>query len=549
MRLFHLLVREMPHNFRTTLAMNTLMPIATIAFVALLSTAAQATATGGVSARLMFMFIITVILMHLTHTHTLVTASRDAEHLIHTMRIRLFDLVRRTDLITIEKIGHAKLQGVLTQDTQILSQILPILVIGFQQAIMLVFLAAYLAWLSPLACVLAFGLAGVAVAVHFARARGLRTLMQSAGGAEDRVFTGLSELLNGFKEVRMSGARAEGVTRTLSEASQEARSNNVRLKRQWGRNYALTEAMLYSLAGLIVFVVPLFAPDFYTVVMPATIVVLFISGPVCTVAFVTPMVTQAELALEHIETVEERLIAAAEDSRCETTGTLQTAPGSIGLAQVIHAYHDEKGAPLFTVGPLDAEFKAGQLTFITGGNGSGKSTLLRLLTGLIPLGSGQLLVNREPLVTDQMQSYRDRISAIFSDFHLSRRIYCINDNAPERVDRLLKRLDISDKVRIENNTFSTIDLSTGQRKRLAFMVAELEDKPVVVLDEWAADQDPHFRRIFYETLLPELKERGKIVICVTHDDRWFHMADRMYHMDEGRCREVHPPIKPEPEAE
>jgi cyclic peptide transporter len=538
MRLFHTVVREIPENLKPIMMMNILAAVSAIAFVALVSTAAQSASTDGVSARLMLMFIITVIIIQITHNYTLVKASQDAEQLIHKLRIRLFDLVRRTDLVTIEKIGHANLQGVLTQDTQVLAQILPLLVIGLQQAIMLVFLAGYLAWLSPIACVLAFGLAGMAVAVRFARVKALRSLMQSAAVAEGRIFNGLTELLNGFKEVRMSGPRAEGLTKSLAADSQEARKNNVLLKSQWGRNYAVIEVMLYSLAGLIVFVVPLFAPDFYKVVLPVTITVLFISGPVSTVSFVTPMVTQAELALENIEIMEERLIAVAEDSAPETNDKLKTASKSIALSDAMHSYRDAKGEPLFTVGPINAKFKAGQITFITGGNGSGKSTLLRLLTGLIPLDSGHLLANTEPLTTGQMQDYRDRISAVFADFHLSRRIYCINDRDPDKIETLLKRFDISDKVTVENDTFSTIDLSTGQRKRLAFMVAELEDKPVIVLDEWAADQDPHFRCIFYEKLLPELKTRGKIIICVTHDDRWFHMADRMYHMDEGKIIEV-----------
>ena len=534
MKLFRLLVREIPNNFKSSLAMNALIPLSTLILVALISTVAQTTATEGVDPRLMFMFVITVIVFHIAHTQTLLTASRDAEHLIHRLRTRLFDLVRKTDLITIEKIGHARLQGVLTQDTQVLSQILPILVIGLQQSLMLVFLAAYLAWLSPLACVLAFGLAGMAVALHFARVKALRLLMQRADAAENAVFKGLSELLKGFKEIRMSSPRADGVVQNLAAASRDAGASNVQLKTKWGRNYAATEAMLYSLAGLIVFVVPVFAPDFHKVVMPATIVVLFISGPLCTVAFATPMVTQAELALDHIESMENRLAEAAAGNAPETREELEENLKSIGLSRLTRAYRDDQGNPLFTAGPLDAEFQAGQITFITGGNGSGKSTLLRLLTGLIPADSGRILVNGSPLGIEKLQSYRDKISAVFSDFHLSRRIYCINDHTPGRIDALLSQLDISTKVRVEDNTFSTTDLSTGQRKRLALMVAELEDKPVIVLDEWAADQDPHYRRVFYETLLPELKDRGKIIICVTHDDRWFHMADRIYHMEEGR---------------
>jgi len=536
MKLFRLLVREIPGNFNATLAMNALIPISTLVFVALISIVSQTTATQGVSPRLMFMFVISIIVFHITHTHTLVTASRDAEQLIHRLRTRLFDLVRQTDLITIEKIGHASLQGVLTQDTQVLSQVLPILVIGLQQSLMLVFLAAYLAWLSPLACVLSFGLAGLAVALHFARVKTIRLLMRRADTAERTVFKGLSELIKGFKEIRMSDSRAEGVVGHLAGASTDAGESNAQLKLKWGRNYAATEALLYSLAGLIVFVVPVFAPDFHKVVMPATIVVIFIAGPVCTVAFATPMVTQAELALEHIASMEDRLAAAAADTATETREALEGKLESIGLTRVTHAYRDDQGDPLFAAGPLDAQFKAGRITFITGGNGSGKSTLLRLLTGLIPTDSGQILVNGSPLGIEQLQSYRDKICAVFSDFHLSSRIYCINDHTPGRIDELLSRLDISTKVKVENNTFSTTDLSTGQRKRLALMVAELEDKPVMVLDEWAADQDPHFRRIFYEKLLPDLKDRGKIIICVTHDDRWFHMADQIYHMEEGRMK-------------
>ena len=538
MRLFPTVVREIPENLKPLLLMNILSAVAATSFVALVSAAAQAAATGQISARLLLMFAITVAMFHVTHIYTLVTASRDTERMIHRLRVRLFDLIRRTDLVTVDKIGRAALQGVLTQDTQILAQALPLLVIGFQQAVMLLFLAVYLAWLSPLACILAFGLAGLAVAVRFARVKALRALMQSAAAAERRVFDGLTDLLHGFKEVRMSGPRADGVTGALAEASKESRATNALLKAQWGRNYAVIEVMLYSLIGLMVFVVPLFAAGFHAVVLPATIAVLFISGPVSTVSFVTPLVTQAELALENIAAMEEKLNAAAQAAACETAGALEKTPGVIALKDAELSYRDAEGRPLFTAGPLTAEFHAGRVTFITGGNGSGKSTLLRLLTGLIPLDTGCLLADGVLLATGQMQDYRDRISAIFSDYHLSRRLYCVNDPDPERIRTLLKRLELHDKVAVRDGAFSTIDLSTGQRKRLALVVAELEDKPVIVLDEWAADQDPHFRRIFYEELLPELKARGKIVICVTHDDRWFHIADRIYRMNEGRIEEI-----------
>lgn len=537
MRIFYTVVREIPENLKSLLLMNILSAVAVTAFVGVVSAAVQAAADGRISGRLMLMFAITVALFHLTHIYTLVTASQDTERLIHKLRVRLFDLVRRTDLVTVDRIGHASLQGVLTQDTQVLAQVLPMLVFGFQQAVMLLLLAAYLAWLSPLACILAFGLAGLVVAVRFKRAKALRSYMQSAAVAEGRVFDGLTELLNGFKEVRMSGPRADGVTKALAEASNESRTTNALLKAQWGRNFAVIESMLYSLIGLMVFVVPLFVAGYHEVIMPATLAVMFISGPVYSVAFLTPLVTKAELTLENIEKMEKRLLSTAEAASCETTATLEKAPLSISLSDAELSYRDEEGGALFTVGPLTAEFHAGQIAFVTGGNGSGKSTMLRMLTGLIPLDAGCIKADGIPLQTGQMQDYRDRISAIFSDFHLSRRIYCIKDHNPDRIRALLERMDMHDKVKVADGAFSTIDLSTGQRKRLALIVAELEEKPVIVLDEWAADQDPHFRRIFYEELLPDLKALGKIIICVTHDDRWFHLADRIYKMNEGRIEE------------
>lgn len=540
MRLYSTVVREIPENLKALMLMNVLSAIAISTMVALVSVSAKQAAEGQVSARLLLMFAITVVLIAVTHHYTLVTASQDAERLIHKLRIRMFDLVRRTDLVTVDQIGYARLQGVLTQDTQVLAQILPMLVVGFQQAVMLLFLAFYLAWLSPIACLLAFSLAGLAVVVRFKRVRALRTFMQSAAESEGKVFNGLTELLQGFKEMRMSKPRADGLTGALADASHAAKSANAMLKAQWGRNYAVMEAMLYSLVGLMVFVVPLFVGGYHEIILQATIAVLFISGPVCTVSFITPMVTQAEMALEHIELMQERLSVTAEEAApdSESVGLADSPPESITIDNAVLSYKNAERESLFTVGPLSAEFRAGEITFITGGNGSGKSTMLRLLTGLIPLDSGNILLNGIAVMPEQMQRYRDQFSAIFTDFHLSRRLYGVASPESARIRQLLERLELDNKVTLEDDVFSSIDLSTGQRKRLAMIVAELEDRPVLVLDEWAADQDPHFRRIFYEELLPDLRARGKIIICVTHDDRWFHIADRIYHMNEGQIDSV-----------
>ncbi len=120
----------------------------------------------------------------------------------------------------------------------------------------------------------------------------------------------------------------------------------------------------------------------------------------------------------------------------------------------------------------------------------------------------------------------------------------MSDATPERINALLEVMELSGKTAFRDGGFTNTHLSTGQRKRLALVVACLEDKPVYVFDEVAADQDVHFRGYFYETLLPELKNRGRTVVVVTHDDRYFHVADRVLGMDYGKFREISPAPKP-----
>jgi putative ATP-binding cassette transporter len=185
------------------------------------------------------------------------------------------------------------------------------------------------------------------------------------------------------------------------------------------------------------------------------------------------------------------------------------------------------------VGPLDLEAHAGEILFIVGGNGSGKSTLLKTLTGLYHPHSGAITLDDTLIGQENATWYRSHFAAVFSEYHLFERLYGLYDMEPERVRELLVTMQISDKTSFEGARFTTLDLSQGQRKRLALLVAILENRPILVLDEWAADQDPSFRRYFYEELLPQLKREGRTVIAVTHDDKYFNVADRVVKMEYG----------------
>jgi putative ATP-binding cassette transporter len=181
--------------------------------------------------------------------------------------------------------------------------------------------------------------------------------------------------------------------------------------------------------------------------------------------------------------------------------------------------------------------RSGDLVFITGGNGSGKSTFLRLLAGLYQPDSGEILLDGVRVDESNRDVYRSLIAAIFVDYHLFRRLYGIPDPDAAEVDRLLTQFRLAEKTRLADGEFTTLDLSGGQRTRLALIVSLLEKRPILLLDELTADQDPDFRRRFYDELLPALQRLGLTVVAITHDDRYldeFQLPARRLRMDEGR---------------
>jgi len=206
-----------------------------------------------------------------------------------------------------------------------------------------------------------------------------------------------------------------------------------------------------------------------------------------------------------------------------------------GASSSSGAYADESTrTDAFTVGPIDLTVNPGEIVFLTGGNGSGKTTLAKLILGLYWPDGGKIRVDGRPVAAEEKDDYRQLFSVVFSDSFVFESLLGIDIDAVDAAARrYLRRLQIDHKVTIQNGTLSTTDLSTGQRKRLALLTAYLEDRPVYVFDEWAADQDPEFKSFFYRDILPGLKARGKSVIAISHDDRYFSCADRVVTLENG----------------
>jgi putative ATP-binding cassette transporter len=250
-----------------------------------------------------------------------------------------------------------------------------------------------------------------------------------------------------------------------------------------------------------------------------------------------PLFDKANVGLGHVFALEQRL----ENGATRATGADSSDSDvpdfrgfrEIQLDNLAFTYRNEAGTTLFKAGPWNLTIQRGEILFLVGGNGSGKSTALKLISGLYQPDSGSLRVDGVEIVPGSIQAYREMFSAIFTDFHLFERLYGLEHVDGEQVSMLLRYMGLEEKVRFEGGRFSTQDLSTGQRKRLAMVVALLEQREICLFDEWAADQDTAFRDVFYKILLPALKRTGKTVIAVTHDDRYWRCADRCVRLDVG----------------
>jgi putative ATP-binding cassette transporter len=296
-----------------------------------------------------------------------------------------------------------------------------------------------------------------------------------------------------------------------------------------------SDVFFYALLAIVVFLLPRLQPTYAAIVLMTTAAILFIMGPLQLVVQAAPVFARAQAAIRNLDELEEKLDAAmgVPVEAAEGAGSLKDFR-SIALDGVRFSYAKREGVNgVFTTGPLDFRIERGETVFLVGGNGSGKTTVLKLLAGLYFPQHGAVTVDGRPLDHKTVHLYRELFGTVFSDFHLFDRLYGMEDVDEARVKTLLEEMGLSEKTRFEKGRFTDLNLSTGQRKRLALAVTLLEDKEILVFDEWAADQDPHFRQYFYHVVLKRLKAEGKTILAVTHDDRYWPVADRVIKMDYG----------------
>lgn len=460
--------------------------------------------------------------------------ARISLEVVHGIRLRLSRKIQRAELVTLERIGRGPILNVLTHQTTLLGDAGEAMTASLQAAVLIVFASVYIAILSLPAflAVAAFATTGL---LALMRDRGvIRAFLSRAAQAEEALLVVLGHVIGGFREAKLNERIRKGLFGDLARASLRATALREASHRLLIKNTVMTRTLIYLLIGMVVFVVPAGSRQGAGVTTSITTAILFLVGPLTLLATLTPQLARCNAAARAILRTEGQLDRAVRDAD-ESAAPMRppAAPDVIALDEV--EFHHRSDAGGFVLGPVSLELRRGELLFLVGGNGSGKSTLLKVLTGLYRPDAGEILVDGEPV--RDVESYRELFSTVFTDFHLFERVYGVLDVSAARVDELLALMRLAHKTGFAEERFTNRRLSTGQKKRLAMIVAVLEERPVVVFDEPAADQDPAFRRFLYEELFPRLRDEGRFVIIVSHDDRYFHLADRVLRVEDGRVAE------------
>jgi putative pyoverdin transport system ATP-binding/permease protein len=537
MSFLKLVRREMQGSLNRLAVVSGLGGVSTASILAAINSGAQAADAGRVSLWSTVLFVVALLFFIKVQHYILITTTAEIEAIIHRLRLRLMDHVRRSELLPLESIGRAEIVSAITKDTATLTQASNTLAFVAQGSVLVSFVAIYVAYLSLLAFVLSAAIVGTAALVLQARSRQLAIETREASIWENRLFDRLLDLLDGFKEVRLNSLRSNDLFDDVVEVSRTAANIKIRAQSETYKRMVFLQSSLYSVLGAIVFVVPALSDTLAGASITKIVTALvFIVGTCFGLVQSMPTITAANVAADNIERLEKRLLATV---AADTIGAAEPAKrfDRVEMHDIRFSYIDKLSETVFQVGPIDFTLRSGELVFITGGNGSGKSTFLKLLAGLYKPESGEIILDGVHVDDSTRQSYRELIAAIFPDFHLFQRLYGIPDADPIEVGRLLTQFQLIDKTRVTNGDFSTVDLSGGQRKRLALIVSLLEKRPILLLDEWAADQDPEFRRKFYYDLLPALIGAGATIVAITHDDRYLdelHLPARRLRMDEGR---------------
>ncbi len=475
-------------------------------------------------------FIVLLIVFFLSSTIVELGLSVFGQNFIFKMQRRVAKQILDTPLLKVAKVGKARILASLGSDVRNISFGLLRLPDFLQSSILILCTSAYLCYLSPQI----FTLCAIWIIVVFTINNFLMmkvyAYFRKARENDDALQNNYQNILDGHKELLINRYRAKLYYEDEFESNARSKKKNSTLGNLFNNlSSNFTNVALLALVGVEFYLALEFKWASVAEATTIALSILFLRTPLVSMIGSFPTLLLAKIALDKIAKLE------LDDYKehFEKTNFIKDWR-QISFKNTSFSYDDN-----FHLNPVNLDLKKGELIFLIGKNGSGKSTFCMLLTGLFKPSEGEIFVDDMKIDDDNLDIYRSLVSAVFSDFHLFTKTLAKEKFADEeKIASWLEFLELKGKTRVEDHELVLTKLSTGQKKRLAMLIALLEERDILVLDEWAADQDPVFRRFFYKKLLPLLKEQGKTIFAITHDDAYFDSADRIFLAEGGNISEL-----------
>ena len=415
------------------------------------------------------------------------------------------------------------------------------------ELILIVLVYIYIFFLSKAAFFICLGLLTMAAFIFIRRTAEVEACFEEAAKHDKQVGAAMNGLLFGFKECLLNKKRTSDLSSDFINTSSNLADSRIMAGKSFSNIFAFVQMFFYVLIAIIVFIMPVFTQSqaggqsMDTFKLVAAVFFVFI--PTANVVRMINYNTQVSVAIQQILALDSSIDKRLEENgidveKADNTGIETPAFNSLKMNDVTYTYYDADRIATFAAGPFSIDLKNDEVLFICGGNGSGKTTFLKLLAGFYKPEQGVITHNGVPVPFQNNVAYRESFSSVFSDFHLFKKLYGLYETDPAKTTELLALFQLEYKTKREGDIFTNLELSTGQRKRLALIVSLMEDKQIYIFDEWAADQDPVFREYFYLELIPRLQKEGKTIVAVTHDDRYFNCCDRIIHFQDGKIDRI-----------
>ncbi|WP_414589472.1 cyclic peptide export ABC transporter [Scytonema sp. PCC 10023] len=461
---------------------------------------------------------------------------RLSQRAIFDLRMLLSRRILASPLRRLEEIGAPQLLTLLTDDVQSVSNAFFVIPILCVDSAIVAGCLIYMSWLSKTMFLVMLGFLVLGMYSYQVLERNARHSLVLAREEQGRLFKHFRAITEGIKELKLHHQRRQAfLSQYLQPTAASYRHHNVVGMTTFAAAASWGQLLFFIAIGLFLFGLSCLIEVKSSILSGYVLTIVYLMTPLAEIMSVLPSWSRASVALKKVESLGLGLATYSAEGGSIAQPTSQFAWKCLELAGVTHAYRGERGENNFILGPIDLKLHPGELVFLVGGNGSGKSTLAKLITGLYIPETGKVYLDEKLITDENLEWYRQHFSAVFSDFYLFEKILGLSScDLKIRTRDYLAKLQLEHKVQVKNGVFSTTDLSQGQRKRLALLTVSLENRPIYVFDEWASDQDPIFKEIFYTQILQELKSRGKTALVISHDERYFYLADRLFKLDYGK---------------